>query len=295
MGEESNVFRRLATLDRRFIYILVIVLVLIPVLQPIGMPISVTEDTKAFHSVLSELDENDIVFTAWETGFSAYNELKSGIICSHRMIIESGAKMVAAFSTTEGFAIFEKVFGAPEKGLKGVLTHELEQYDYTYGEDYIVLGYVLVNEASTSSIARDFHGIIHTDWKGNSIEGTFLDDVHDAGDFSLIVDFSPGMQTTALINHWVMDYGTPMIEGAIGVNIPAYAPYVDTGHLQALLQSTRGGAELEYLTRKPGDGLTAMDAFSLVHYLVIIFIILGNVGYFGWQRHARERERTAIR
>jgi hypothetical protein len=103
------------------------------------------------------------------------------------------------------------------------------------------------------------------------------------------------MQTTALINHWVMDYGTPMIEGAIGVNIPAYAPYVDTGHLLALLQSTRGGAELEYLTGRPLTGLIAMDAFSLVHYLVIIFIIIGNIGYFGWTRHSRDRERTAIR
>ena len=295
MGEGSNLFRTLATIDRRIIYILVIILVLIPVLNPIGMPISVTADTRAFYDVLAELDEDDVVWTAWETGFSAYNELKSGIICSHRMIIESGAKMAVAFSTTEGFAIFEKVFGAPDKGVRGILTPELEQYDYKEGEDYVVLGYVLVNEAATSSIARDFHSVIHNDWKGNSIEGTFLDDVENAGDFTLIVDFSPGMQTTALINHWVMDYGTPMIEGAIGVNIPAYAPYVDTGHLQALLQSTRGGAELEYLTRKPGDGLTAMDAFSLVHYLVIVFIVVGNIGYFGWQRNSRERERTAIR
>jgi hypothetical protein len=294
MGEERSIYKTLATIDRRFIYILVIILVLIPVLNPIGMPISVTAGTRQFFDVLGTLEEGDIVFSAWETGFSAYNELKSGIICSHRMIIESGAKSVHAFSTAEGFAIFERVFGNPEKGLRGILTPELEQYDYTYGEDYIVLGYVLVNEASTSSIARDFQGIIYNDWEGDPIAGTFLDDVHDAGDIDLIVDFSPGMQTTALINHWVMDYGTPMIEGAIGVNIPAYAPYVDTGHLLALLQSTRGGAELEYLTGEPGDGLTAMDSFTLVHYLVIIFIVLGNIGYFGWQRSSAERERTAI-
>ncbi len=210
------------------------------------------------------------------------------------MIIESGAKMVAAFSTTEGFAIFERVFGDPEKGVRGILTPELEAHDYTYGEDYIVLGYVLVNEASTSSIARDFHGIIHNDWKGNPIEGTFLDDIHDAGDFTLIVDFSPGMQTNAMINHWVMDYGTPMINGAIGVTIPGRMVYVDSGHILALLQSTRGGAELEYLTGRPLTGLIAMDAFSLVHYLVIFFIVIGNIGYFGWQRYSRERQRTAI-
>ena len=169
MGEESNLFKTLATIDRRIIYILVIILVLIPVLNPIGMPISVTQGTRDFHEVLETMEEGDIVISAWQTGFSAYNELKSGIICSHRMMIEAGVKSVHAFSTAEGFAIFERVFGNPTKGLKGVLTPELEQYDYTYGEDYIVLGYVLVNEASTSSMARDFQGIIYNDWEGNPI------------------------------------------------------------------------------------------------------------------------------
>ena len=294
MSEEKSLFKTLATLDRRLIYISVIILVLIPVLSPIGMPISVTANSKQFYDVLNAMEEGDIVFSAWETGFSAYNELKSGIICSHRMMIEKGVKSVHAFSTAEGFAIFKRVFGDPEAGVRGILTAEMEQYDYTYGDDYIVLGYVLVNEASTSSIARDFQGIIYNDWVGDPIAGTFLDDVHDAGDVDLIVDFSPGMQTTALINHWVMDYGTPMIEGAIGVNIPAYAPYLDSGHLLGMLESTRGGAELEYLTGNPGEGLTAMDSFTLVHYLVIGFIIMGNIGYFGWQRSSAEKESSAI-
>jgi hypothetical protein len=91
-----------------------------------------------------------------------------------------------------------------------------------------------------------------------------------------------------------MDYGTPMIEGAIGVNIPSLAPYIDTGHLKAMLQSTRGCAELEYLAGVPGPGLTSMDAFTLVHYLVVLFIIMGNIGYFGWEKNAKQTTRTAV-
>jgi len=33
-----------------------------------------------------------------------------------------------------------------------------------------------------------------------------------------------------------MDYQVPMIEGAIGVNISALLPYVNTGHLKAMLK-----------------------------------------------------------
>jgi hypothetical protein len=91
-----------------------------------------------------------------------------------------------------------------------------------------------------------------------------------------------------------MDYQVPMIEGAIGVNISALLPYVNTGHLKAMLESTRGCSELEYLGGVPGPGATSMDAFTLIHYLVILFIIMGNIGYFGWEKHQKEQMRTAV-
>jgi len=290
----NGIFKTFATLDRRVIYLLIWLLVLGPVLRPMGLPISVTQDTITFYGYLQDLDENDVVWAAWETGFSAWNELKAGIISTYREVVKSGAKMVVAFGTTEDIAVFKLVFGDPDEGTRGILSDDLEQYDYKYGEDYVVLGYVLVNEASTSALARDLHSVVTNDWKGVSLAGTFYDDLTDAGSFTLIIDFSPGMQTTAMIRHWVMDYGTPMIEGAIGVNIPSLYPYIDTGHLKAMLQSTRGCAELEYLTGVPGPGLTSMDAFTLIHYLIVLFIIMGNIGYFGWEKNSQLKTRTAV-
>ncbi|MBN2334767.1 hypothetical protein JXL21_04355 [Candidatus Bathyarchaeota archaeon] len=294
MSEGFNIFKFMATFDRRVIYILVFLLVLAPVLNPIGMPIAVTEDTRIYYAELQKLDEEDVVWAAWQTGFSAYNELKAGIIATYREVIRSNAKMVVAYGTTEDAAIFELVFGDADKGVRGILARELEQYDYKEGEDYVVLGYVLVNEASTSSLAANLHNVVEFDHKGRPLAGTFFDDLNNAGDFTLIIDFSPGMQTTNMIKHWVLDYGTPMIEGAIGVNVPSLLPYRDTGQLKAMLQSTRGCAELEYISGFPGQGITSMDAFTLVHFMIVLFIIMGNIGYFAWERKQTGRARTAI-
>jgi hypothetical protein len=284
----------MATLDRRIIYLIIFILTLGPVLNPLGLPIAVTQDTVTYYNYVHSLSKDDVIWAAWETGFSAWNELKAGIIATYREVIRSGAKMVVAYGTTEDNAVFQLVFGDPEQGIRGILTDDLERYDYQYGRDYIVLGYVLVNEASTSSLARDLHSVVTNDYKGNSLDGTFWDDLHNAGDFTLIIDFSPGMQTNAMIRHWVMDFGTPMIEGAIGVNIPSLMPYVGTGHIKAMLQSTRGCAELEYLAGVPGPGLTSMDAFTLIHYVIVLFIIMGNIGYFGWEKNSQQRARTAV-
>jgi hypothetical protein len=284
----------MATLDRRIIYILVFALVLGPVMSPLALPITTTKDTQTWYDVLQDLDGDDIIWSAWQTGFAGYNELKPGIIATYREVIESDAKMVIAFSQTAEFAVFELVMGDTFTGKRGILTSVMEENDYVYGEDYVCLGYVLVNEASTAALANNLHDVAQSDYKGNSLDDTFVADLNNAGDFDLIIDFSTGMQTTALINHWVMDFGTPMIEGAIGVNIPSYTPYLDTGHLDAMLRSTRGGAELEYLTGNPGSGLVSMDAFTLVHYMLILFIVMGNIGYFAWERNQRDRARTAV-
>jgi ABC-type nitrate/sulfonate/bicarbonate transport system permease component len=75
-----------------------------------------------------------------------------------------------------------------------------------------------------------------------------------------------------------------MTVNCIGVMIPSEMPYLNSGLIIGLLQSMRGGAELEYLIGHPGVGLTAMDAFTLGHYMLIVFIIIGNIGYLGYVR-----------
>jgi hypothetical protein len=294
LSEGFNIYKWMATFDRRVVYLLIFILVLGPVMSPIGLPIATTQDTVLYNSYLQDLDEDDIIWSAWETGFAGFNELKPGIIATYREVIESGAKMVIAFGTTEEFAVYNIMMGDASTGTRGILTPVMEEYDYNYGEDYVCVGYVLVNEASTSALANNLHDVAANDYKGESLADTFYADLSDAGSFTLIIDFSTGMQTVPMINHWVMDFDVPMIEGAIGVNIPSLTPYLDTGHLKAMLQSTKGCAELEYLTGHPGAGMTSMDSFTLVHFMLILFIIMGNIGYFAWERNSIERARTSI-
>ncbi len=203
------------------------------------------------------------------------------------MFIEKGVKLVIAFGHFEGVAIPPVVFDE--------LQSYLDRYDYTEGEDYIIIGYVLPNEAAVAALSQDFHANVKVDWKGNSIEGTFLDQIENAGDFALINDYTTGLATTFQIRHMVLTYGIPMAVNSIGVSVPGHLANLDAGLITSLLQSTRGGAELEFLINAPGPGLKSMDAFTLGHYMLIAFIIIGNVGHYGWARRAAYRDRTGIK
>jgi hypothetical protein len=222
-------------------------------------------------------------------------ELKSSMYVSMTMLMESDAKLIHAFGHAEGPGMFPLVFGDPEEGTVGELSDVVERVGYTEGEDYIVLGYIFVNEASVNSMAREFQSFVVNDWKGNPIKGTFLDEVEDAGDIDLIIMFSSGFFTDAVVRHFSMDYEVRSIISSIGVSIPGNKLFVDAGFVDAVLGSTRGGAELEYLAQMPGEGLKAMDAFSIVHYFYIIIIILGNIAFFGYEKTLRDRRRTALK
>jgi len=272
---DNGLMKTLATYDRRWVYFVLFLVVVIPLLRPIGMPITVSPDTKQYNEAINSFGDGDKVFFTLNTEFSGYNEIQSGIIASMRVFIENHCKICIAVGHPEATGIPELIFQKLEK--------ELEENDYEYGRDYVILGYVMPNEASVASMSQDFHGAVTRDWLGRSLDDTFLVDVNTWEDWDLIADFTTGLATGYLLNHFALR-GTPMTVNCIGVMIASQKPYVDTGVYLAILQSMRGGAELEYLTGHPGPGLTAMDAFTFGHYMLLIFIIAGNIGHYGYTR-----------
>jgi len=281
--KEKSIFRYLSEYDRRIIYFLLFIVVVGPLISPIAMPISVSPDSKQYYDVLRTLGSNDIVLTVLDTEFSGYMELQSGVIASTRMIIEKESKMAVAISHPEATIIPDILFGA--------LKDLMDAHHYTYGDSYLVLGYIYQNEASVASSAEDFQGFVRQDWQGRPIKGTFLEQVRSWKDISLIVSHTTGILSGSVMNHFALR-GTRMIVNCIGGMIPGQKTYLNTGILKAVLPAMRGGAELESLIGIRGLGTKAMDAFTLGHYMLIAFIIIGNIGYFGYARPRAQKART---
>jgi hypothetical protein len=275
---DNGIMKTLATYDRRWVYLVLFLVVVIPLLNPIGMPISVSPDTHQYYEAINSVGDGDKVLFTLNTEYSGYNEIQSGIIASMRIFIENGCKICVAVGHPEATSIPEIVFNK--------LEHVLEENGYEYGEDYVILGYVMPNEASVAAMSQDFHAAVTQDWLGRSIDDTFLAEVDSWEDWDFIADFTTGLATGFLLNHFALR-GTPMAVNCIGVMIASQKPYVDSGAYVAILQSMRGGAELEFLTGHPGPGLTAMDAFTFGHYMLLLFIIAGNIGHYGYTRQKR--------
>jgi hypothetical protein len=276
----GGVLKWMAEYDRRYVYLVLFLVVTIPLLRPVGMPVSVSPDTQQYFEVLDGVEAGDKVFFTLNTEYSGFNEIHSGIVASLRVLIDHKAKICFAEGHVEATILPDLIVSE--------VRSQMDANDYQYGRDYVILGYVMPNEPAVASMAMDFHAIVTQDYLGRSIQGTFLDDVSTWEDWDLIADFSTGLSTSYLQNHFALR-GTTMIVNCIGVSVPSQKPYLNSGLIKGLLQSMKGGAELEYVIGYPGVGLTSMDAFTFGHYMLIIFIIIGNIGYLGYVKKQEVR------
>jgi hypothetical protein len=86
-------------------------------------------------------------------------------------------------------------------------------------------------------------------------------------------------------------YGTKLAGGATAVQTPQFLPYVQAGQMVGILGGLKGAAEYEALVGEKGLATAGMDAQSLAHLVIILFILLGNITYLleRWVTPGRSR------
>lgn len=57
-----------------------------------------------------------------------------------------------------------------------------------------------------------------------------------------------------------------------------------------MLVGLRGAAEYETIMESPGMGVASMDAQSIAHLLIIVFIVIANLSYFATHAKTQPRE-----
>jgi hypothetical protein len=82
-----------------------------------------------------------------------------------------------------------------------------------------------------------------------------------------------------------------MAFGTTAVMAPDAYPYLQAGQIEGMMGGLKGAAEYENLIGRLGLGTRGMPAQSWAHVLVIVFIALGNVGFFVTRRRGREAGR----
>jgi hypothetical protein len=260
---------KLINLDRRVIYLIVLLSVIIPLMYPMGLKITATDSVKASFQAYEELPEGALVLMSIDYGPSTAVELEPMALAACDQLLRHDQKVAFMALYPEGQALTNRLISR----LK-VLYPEKE-----YGVDFVNLGYKAGNEAVPLKMGLDFRGQFPTDTRGTPISDIpMLRNLTQLKQFDLVATYSAGFPgALEHIRITASEYGMPLVVGTTAVQTPQYFPYYDSGQVVGLIGGLRGAAEYEGLTKFKGAATGGMEAQSFAHFTIAFLIIMANV------------------
>ena len=272
MKKLADLIIKLGNVDRRWIFIIIAIVVMYPLFKPLGLPIRPTESSQEVFNAIDALPEGSKVLLSFEYGPSTKPEIHPMAIAVLRHLFENGHQVYATCLWPDG------QFMARE-ALEQVAD---EEYGLTYGEDYVLLGFRPGNEAVIKGIVSDIRKMYTIDSRHIPIgDIPMMEGIKNINDFDFLFSASAGYPGTV---EWVQlaadPTGIPMSTGVTSIQVNEVMPYVDAGQLRGILAGMPGAAEYEKLIGKPGIGTSGMDAQSIAHVVIVLFIIFGNIAFY---------------
>lgn len=259
---------RLQNIDRRIIYVLLLVVCCFPLIRPLGIPLPISPMTEIVYNIVEGLDpatDTALIVSDYEPG----NGLDAHVVPS----------AVVEHLTRRGIKWVSVSFNANGPMMNNILIDELETRGYKYGNDFANLGYLAGDENAVRLFALDCL-TIPTDIRGNKVADLpVMQGIKTVKDFAFVFQFN-ALGPEAWARQVIDPMGINYVLGTVTVSVPTAMPYYNSGQLKGLLGGLKAGAEYEALLQKPGRAAAMMDAQSMAHLLIIGFIALGNIGYF---------------
>lgn len=274
-----NILEKFLHIDRRYIFILVAVGVIVPLVFPLGLAVTTSPPVENVYNAIENLEPGTPVIVSVDYDPSTQPELSP----------MTTAVLRHCFARDLPVIITVLHPGGPGLALE-ISDRISKEAGVTYGEDYVFLGYKVGGAAVILSLGQDFRVSFPADYFNTSIdEIPLMKDIKNYNDVGMVVTLSGSTFPDVWVAYAHERYGQKVAAGVTAVMAADYYPYLQTGQLVGLLGGLKGAAEYEKLIERPDEGLKGMDAQTIVHLLIVVFIVLGNVAYILVQR-AKRRE-----
>ena len=272
--------RRMLSLDRRLIFLLIGVVTLLPLLYPFGLPIRVSPEVQKVYDYMESLPEGAVLLLSLDFDPASKPELYPMAVALLRHAFRKHLRVLGMTLWITGTSMAESVFAqaAQESGKEK-------------GTDYVFLGYGPGGANVIISMGQDLYATFPTDYYGaRTTELPLLHDVRTLRDVQYTVSLSAG---TPGLDTWYVygkeKYSFELGGGCTAVSAPRFYPLIDTGQINGLLGGLRGAAEYETLLNMKGKATAGMDAQSATHFLIIVLIVVCNLFYFLAGQEGRRR------
>jgi len=274
----------LKNLDRRWIFLLMLLAVAIPILLQSQFPEKPTGLARAVFDEIEKLEEEDRVLLAFDFDPASVGELGPMATAFSYHCARKKLKMYYMALWPVGPQMIDDA-------IENVIEKDFPEM--VYGEDHVNLGFKSGGEGVIKVVLTDIRQLFTTDALGTPIdEIPMMREIESIRQMNLIANVSAGYPG---IKEWVLYAITPypddlrIVAGCTGVGAPLLYPYIPDP-LPGLLGAIKGAAEYEELVMSkygspdlPGiysEARRRMGPQLIAHVLMIALIVVGNIIYF---------------
>lgn len=273
-----NIFKALTKIPRQVIYVVIAIAIIIPLLKPIGLPIRIMPKSQRLFAAIDSLGpQSNPVLISIDFDPQSMPELYPMLVAVLRHCFARDIKVIIMSLWPQGPGLAEIALAQIPK-----------EFNKEYGRDFAFLGYKFGVTAILLGMGDNIKSVFPVDYHGtplDSIEVTAH--IQNYDDLSVVLTLSagdPGWRA------WLL-FAQARYNARVGIGVTAVSaadvyPYVETGQVIGLLAGMKGASEYEILVHEHGyseakrTAAQGMDAQSLGHLVIMVFIIIGNIGYF---------------
>jgi hypothetical protein len=272
----KKILEKLDTLDRRIIFIFIGLAIAIPLFFPVNLDFSITQPVQSFYDAIENLPTGSKVLVSCDYDPGSMPELYPMNVAVFYHLMSRNLKIITMQLWPAGTPLAQSAMSEVLKDFP----------NKKYGEDWVNLGFKEGREVVMVSMGTSIPKTFPTDYQGRKLEDLpIMQGVTNFDNLALLVNISGGLPGT---KEWVLQvqsrYHVKLGSGCTAVSAPEFYPYVQSGQLVGLLGGMKGAAEYEKLVKRPGTAARGMDAQSVSHIVVFLFILIGNIAFFALKK-----------
>ncbi|MGB9588064.1 MAG: hypothetical protein ACPL7O_07780, partial [Armatimonadota bacterium] len=217
-------FQRLQSIDRRVMYLLLVIVIVLPLVMQVDLPIVVSPAVRGAYNAVEQIPSGKIavISVIWSSGTIAENRPQTEALIRH--MFKSGKKFaIVAFDPQGSELAFQSANAiAKEMGKR-------------YGIDWVHWGYKPSANLipMLQSLPRDIHTAVGKDYFGTPVGRIpMMKNIRTIKDIGLIADVTPSATLEIWIAFIYGQYRTPLIYAPTAVMAPEGFNPLDAGQIK---------------------------------------------------------------
>ena len=271
-----GILDRLEGLDRRIIWLILIICLAYIAASPLGLPIPISDRSQSYYDYVESFPAGTKVLLTIEsgTGDIGVPEQYPSYVAVIIHMIRKGFKLIfmSSVGVDDSMLMVDYLARVEWKST-------FDQMGYVYGVDWVNVGWIGGGEAGLAEWCKDPLAYRSTDWQNNDMTTWAIwDGIETVSDFEIWVMMSREVTDPACLMRQINSlYGLQALTITSSSVAGEFLAYENSGQAINVLYGAQLGAEYEKLIGRPGLGSASTDQLSFLALFTIAVIILGNI------------------